>query len=235
MLKLIMFDIDGTLIRTDAEDRLFVEAMRKWLGIDAIDTDWNSYEHVTDAGIATELYFRVRQELPQSYDLDAACDLFLEEWTRQLSQDQSACAATEGAVSLLREALEKPDISLAIATGGWGKTARLKLEHAGLLFAEVAMASSSDALAREGIMQLACMRATEKAGVRGFDGVVYVGDGPWDLTAARNLGYGFVGVRTGERGEELIAAGARHIIADFRDARAVIELMLGEARRNDGL
>jgi len=232
--RLIMFDIDGTLVRTSSEDALFVEAMKTWLNIDTIDSNWNSYEHVTDAGIATELFLRLRQRPPKPNELDWACNLFFEQWTKELVQNRSACVPVDGAAHLLRIILGKNDLSLAIATGGWEKIARLKLAHAQLSFQGIAMASSTDAFSREHIMQLAYDRAAEQAGVSGFDGVVYIGDGPWDLTAAQNLGYGFIGIGRGERRKELISAGEKQVLSDFSETEGVLEWILRETEPATG-
>ena len=230
MRRLIMFDIDGTLVRTSSEDVLFVEAMKTWLNIDTVNSDWTSYEHVTDAGIATELFLRSHQRPPLPKELDLACDLLFRQWTKKLIQDRSACIPVDGASQLLRKVLGNKNLSLAIATGGWEKTARLKLNHAQLPFQGIAMASSNDALSREHIIQLAYDRAAAKAGVLGFDGVVYIGDGPWDLAAAQNLGYGFIGICTADCHEELLSAGVNQMISDFCDPEDLIQIMLQEAR-----
>jgi phosphoglycolate phosphatase-like HAD superfamily hydrolase len=54
-----------------------------------------------------------------------------------------------------------------------------------------------------------------EAGVR-FDVVVSVGDAPWDVRTAYNLGLRFVGVGSGEKGERLRAAGAL-VVLDHLD------------------
>ena len=51
------------------------------------------------------------------------------------------------------------------------------------------------------------------------------GDGQRDVKTARDLGYPFVGVGEGERAARLVAAGARHVVADFSDPDAVLHLM----------
>jgi phosphoglycolate phosphatase-like HAD superfamily hydrolase len=228
MRRLIMFDLDGTLVHTSAEDALYVKAMNAWLGIDAVNSDWTSYEHVTDAGIATELFQRYHQRAPLPNELEKACDHLLHFWTQKLDQDRSACIPVAGASELLEKLLAEKDLFPAIATGGWGKTAKLKLSHVQLPFRDIAMASSNDAVSRVDIMRLAYQRAASKAGLPHFDGVVYLGDGLWDLAATRDLGYGFIGVGTANRREMLLSKGAAHVISDFCNLEHVIQLMLQE-------
>jgi phosphoglycolate phosphatase-like HAD superfamily hydrolase len=47
--------------------------------------------------------------------------------------------------------------------------------------------------------------------------VVYVGDAVWDVKAARNLGYRFVGIGSGANAERLRREGARRVLADYLD------------------
>jgi hypothetical protein len=54
-MHLVMFDIDGTLVDSAGFDtELYVEAVRSVLDI-SIDSDWNSYEHVSDSGILEQV------------------------------------------------------------------------------------------------------------------------------------------------------------------------------------
>ncbi len=76
MSTLIMFDIDGTLVKTDEEDTIFGEAIREWLLVDSINTDWMSYKHVTGSGIATELFEQITGTLPTSKDIDDVVDIY---------------------------------------------------------------------------------------------------------------------------------------------------------------
>src|SRR5689334_12282969 len=56
MTRLLIFDIDGTLTASNHLDtECYVQAMSEHLGV-AIDSDWSRYRHVTDSGIASELF-----------------------------------------------------------------------------------------------------------------------------------------------------------------------------------
>ncbi len=90
MKTLIMFDIDGTLVKTDNEDTIFEEAVKEWLSIDSINTDWTSYSNVTDSGIAVELYKRITGHLPTSKDSDHITMIYYQKWKQKLKDDPSA-------------------------------------------------------------------------------------------------------------------------------------------------
>src|SRR2546422_8697277 len=59
-MKLVMFDIDGTLTQTyQADETCFVQALREVFGFTDINTDWASYPHCSDSGIL-EMLFQIR-------------------------------------------------------------------------------------------------------------------------------------------------------------------------------
>jgi beta-phosphoglucomutase-like phosphatase (HAD superfamily) len=56
-MKLAIFDIDGTLTETNKVDNeCFVKAFADSHNITGIETDWTRYKHVTDSGIALEIF-----------------------------------------------------------------------------------------------------------------------------------------------------------------------------------
>jgi phosphoglycolate phosphatase-like HAD superfamily hydrolase len=58
-----------------------------------------------------------------------------------------------------------------------------------------------------------------------FSDFTYVGDGVWDVRAAHNLGWNFIGIGTGERAEGLRQAGAVKIIPHFEPATKFLDLL----------
>ncbi len=84
--------------------------------------------------------------------------------------------------------------SIAIATGCWLKEALFKLQASGLGVEGIPLATSDDHKNRMRIMEIAAMKAADIQGVRDFDHIVYMGDGPWDIQASHLLGYSFIGI-----------------------------------------
>jgi phosphoglycolate phosphatase-like HAD superfamily hydrolase len=99
---------------------------------------------------------------------------------------------------------------IAIATGCWCESAKLKLHRSGFMIEDIPFASSSDTRRRADIIALAASRAGS-----GVSDAVYVGDGLWDLKATRELGMRFVGV--GRRHELLRVHGASQVLATFAE------------------
>ena len=56
-MRLVIFDIDGTLTQTTkADEECFVRSLAEVCGFGEVDTDWSHYKHSTDSGILQEIY-----------------------------------------------------------------------------------------------------------------------------------------------------------------------------------
>lgn len=210
-MHLVMFDIDGTLVDSAGFDaELYVEAVRSVLNV-SIDSDWNSYEHVSDSGILEQ----VLRDTPLDGDPTELAARVQERFVAlvgdYLRRAPSTVREIAGAKRLVERLLERPDVRVGVATGGWERTAKMKLAHVGIEIARLGFASSSDACARADIMRLAAQRALRGAT---YARATYFGDGAWDLRASTALGYDFVAVGNA----------VRHTIAyaDLRESDAIL-------------
>ena len=186
-----MFDIDGTLIDSAGFDtELYVEAVRRVLNIE-IDSDWDSYEHVSDSGILAQVLRDACLD-GDPKELSARVQHHFVGLVRDyLRSSPDAIREIAGAKRLVERLLELPNVRVGVATGGWEPTARLKLAHVGIELGRLGFASSSDAPARTEIMQLAARRAMQGGA---FERATYFGDGAWDRRASAALGYDFIAV-----------------------------------------
>lgn len=183
----MIFDLDGTLVDSNGFDgALYSEAVREVIGNVEIDESWQSYRHVTDAGVLGQIIEEHR--LPHAAELAPRVrEAFGAKVQRHLEQG-GRCECIPGAKAAI-EALQIAGCAVGIATGGWGHTARMKLAHAGVPFANLVLTSSDDCFDRVEIMR-ACLSRLGGTPER----AVYVGDGPWDLEASRRAGWRFIGV-----------------------------------------
>jgi phosphoglycolate phosphatase-like HAD superfamily hydrolase len=190
-MHLVMFDIDGTLVDSASFDtELYVEAVRSVLNIE-IDSDWGSYEHVSDSGILEQVLRDARLD-GEPAELSARVQQHFVGLVRgYLRRSPGAIREIAGAKRLVERLLGLPNVRVGVATGGWEPTARLKLAHIGIAVGKLGFASSSDARARTDIMQLAAQRAMHGGA---FERATYFGDGAWDQRASATLGYDFIAV-----------------------------------------
>lgn len=231
-LRLAIFDIDGTLTATnDVDDECFFRAVSETLGVDCGAVDWSDMPHVTDSAIARSLWTRERGGEPTQRDIQALQRRFLTMLRAELARAPNRFAAIDGAVAIFRH-LRSVGWDTAIATGGWGASAAIKLSAAGLMTTSVPLACADDAESREDIVRLAWRKAEAAAGRR-FERVVSVGDGPWDVRTARSLGLPFVGVGTGVVEHRLRSAGATTILPHLGDAPAVVAALSAASTPDD--
>ena len=223
MLRLIVFDIDGTLTRTTGIDTsCYVRALSDYLGT-KIDDDWSSYRNVTDSGIAAELF---DQHHRPRRDLGAVQARFAALLMQSLTDDPDCCREVHGASNFLRQLRAMENVRIGVATGGWARTAHMKLRHAGIDVQGMAFASADDSKSRTRIMETCRQRAASLAGADGFAAVTYIGDGIWDAVAAAELGWHFIGIASGVDADRLRAAGAKYVFRDFAAVEQTITCAL---------
>ena len=220
MTSLAVFDIDGTLTDTTAVDNAcFLRAVSEVLGVEVSRVDWSTAPHVTDSALLVWLAGQ-HGKLPVSdRTANLMVDRFLEllETERLRSADRFRPVA---GASQLVAALAHAGWSCALATGGWERSARLKLAAAGLDADALVMASSNDASTRIEIMQIAAVRAQGNGAA--FTRIVSIGDAVWDIHAAAALQWPFVGVAVGTAVTTLRNNGATTIVADYSDFSAFL-------------
>jgi phosphoglycolate phosphatase-like HAD superfamily hydrolase len=203
-LPTVVFDLDGTLVDSDDFDgELYIAAVRQVIGDVEINGSWRRYRHVTDAGVLAQIIEELA--LPDGNRIKSQVRALFGSLVQRHLDGGGACLAIAGAKNAL-ERLRASGYKVGVATGGWGHTARMKLDHAGIPAESVVIASSDDSMDRVEIMT-ACLRR-----LGGHpDRAIYVGDGLWDLEASRKAGWAFIGV--GER----LRGHCENWIADFTD------------------
>jgi phosphoglycolate phosphatase-like HAD superfamily hydrolase len=223
-MKLVVFDIDGTLTRTDEIDEVcYVRAFEEELGWTGISTDWAAYPSCTDAAIALEIFACHGGRPPVGGEIERVRRRFLSLLEAALAEGPDLFTEIPGAGEALQRLRSDSRFRVALATGAWEASARLKLRAAGLEVDGIPLATSDDHPDREEIVRHAIARA--EAGNGPFECIVSVGDGVWDVRTARALGIGFVGIGSGERAERLRREGAERVFEDFRDWKEVVECL----------
>lgn len=189
-MHLVMFDIDGTLVNSAGFDGdLFARAVREELGLQ-VDETWESYRHVTDSGILEQVLAGSAAEVDE-LEAHARVKHRLIALVEDYISNKSGVEAIPGAPALVHRLRSTPDVVVAFATGGWRESAELKLSAAGIPYEGLPFATSSEAVSRVEIMQLAERQAAMGSE---FSRRTYFGDTPWDWRASSELGYEFVAV-----------------------------------------
>jgi len=217
-MKLALFDIDGTLTKTnEVDDKCFVEAFAASHQITDIETDWTKYKHVTDSGIVLEIFNQRLGRSPNEQDFFTFKSCFIESLNEFAFKDEALFAEVSDANAMLRTLKLEKDWAIALVTGCFYDSAKLKLEKAKIDVKDFPIGTADDAISREEILQTAIEKSFERYGQTKFEKIVSIGDGVWDLRTANNLSLDFVGIASGKRAELLREEDANYIIKDFRD------------------
>lgn len=222
-MRLVIFDVDGTLTDTMAVDtRCFLRTFAETCGFANINSDWSCYKSATDAGIFQEIFESRRGRAPSAAETEHFRD-HLVALFRSAAQEK-VFAAVPGAPDLLVRLKQSDGYRVAVATGCWADSARVKMTSAGMCYDDYPSASADDAPDRETIIKLAMERACRRAGET-FPIAVYVGDGVWDARACRHVGIPFIGVGVGNQADELSKEGAVHVFSDLMDTGRFLQVL----------
>ncbi|HUP90066.1 MAG TPA: HAD family hydrolase [Longimicrobiales bacterium] len=229
MKKLLLFDIDGTLLSTEGAARVaFHRALIEVFGTTG-PIDNHAFDGKTDPQIAREL---MRLAGLNDALIDAGLpDLwksYLTGLARELNATEHRTRVYPGVRELLDALRGETDVVLALLTGNLAQGAQLKLASAGLDDYFAFGAFGSDCEQRTGLPPVAVERAKATVG-RGFEGkdVVVIGDTPSDVRCGEALGVFALGVATGRHSTEtLLEAGADAAFEDLSDTDAVLRALL---------
>jgi phosphoglycolate phosphatase-like HAD superfamily hydrolase len=222
-MRLVIFDVDGTLTDTMAVDaRCFLRTFVEVCGFQNVDSDWSRYEDATDAGIFREIFESRTRRSPSAAEI-AQFREHLVALFRSSAQEK-VFAAVPGAPELLARLKKSDEYRVALATGCWADSARVKMASAGMCYDDYPSASADDAPDRETIIKVAMERACRRADQR-VSVAIYVGDGVWDARACRHVGIPFVGIGVGSQAEELSKEGAVHVFGDLTDTGKFLQVL----------
>ncbi len=225
-MKLAILDIDGTLTDTSHVDTIcFTRAVAETHGVTDIGASWTNCPHVSDSGVAHQIFLDHFNREPTDEDLSPLKTRFFDLLHQHHELDATHFAEIPGARQMVTQLEQKNDWVITIATGCWQGSAKMKLAAAGIELGRFPGGFAEDSRPREGIVQAAIDRARQHYGINQFAKVVSVGDGLWDVRTAANLGLDFVGIASGERAVALNQAGARHIVGDYQNLNNFFEFL----------
>ena len=226
-MRLVVFDMDGTLIdpvHSSIDELCFWRAAREVLGLAGEGPEWiENLRHVTAVSMAAQFCEERLERKISTGELRLISRQHKAHLAIELAGLEPATYRAVGSAEALTALANAPGLSWAVATGCFDLTARLKLTFANLLRGDTVLATSDDAVSREEIMLAAAARARGTG--RQFTRFSYVGDGVWDLRAAQNLGWEFIGIADGQRAQELRRSGAEHILPHFHPTSTFLQIL----------
>ena len=227
MRRLVLFDIDGTLVTDGGASReAFAAALREVYGYDD-ELSRYDFSGRTDPQIA----FMVLRDA--GYDdetiatrMDALWDFYLGGLARNATGGRVQPLA--GIPALLEALAARHDVALALLTGNLEPGARLKLAGPSLNDYFPFGAFGSDSAMREELPPIAVRRAEERHGHR-FDGedVVIIGDSIYDVRCGVPYGATTIAIASGKTSAETLRAeNPRHFFESAEDLGALMDAIV---------
>ena len=225
-MKLILFDIDGTLVLSGrAGARAMTQAFQEVLGVA------DGFENVPMAG-RTDAWIvaQVAALGGMQYDdqlRERVHDTYIAHLMREIHQPGPQKGVLPGVRSLLEVLSLRTDAFLALLTGNFEQGARIKLEYFDLWRYFRCGAFGDAEQDRNSLLPMAVARA-QAGGWTPADPsqVVIVGDTPLDVAVARTGGVRSVAVATGSFDtQSLQATGADVVLEDLGDLTTAVSAL----------
>jgi phosphoglycolate phosphatase len=228
--KLVLFDIDGTILLTaGAGRRAIVAALAEAVGpMPAFERI--RFDGKTDPQIVAEMLEAAGQPEPREpARVRALCERYVDFLAQELERPTTRTTVMPGVHALLERLEAEPGVVLGLLTGNIAQGAALKLRSGGIAPERFRVgAYGSDAAHRPDLPPIAARRAEAIFGSmpRGPE-VVIIGDTPADVACGAGIEARALGVATGAYSvSDLEACGAHAVFLDLSETDAVLDAIL---------
>jgi phosphoglycolate phosphatase len=223
--KVILFDIDGTLVLTGgAGARAMTRAFEDLFAVP------DAFRGIpmpgrTDRWILSDA--AAAHRIPAA-ELSRFHDVYIAHLARELDRPGPRKGVMPGVRALLEQLATRADVYLALLSGNYEDAARLKLQYFDLWRYFRCGAFGDDAPDRNGLLRKALAAVSACGGPDASPAhTVVVGDTPLDVECASASGARSIAVATGGYDvEALRAAGADVVFENLSDTEAVLKALL---------
>ncbi len=233
MKRLILFDVDGTLIKRGDPDHLaamdygvhtvFPEASTGT--VHNVDFD-GKVDRLIAAEVLAQAGISIAPEDPAlNAVFDHAGQYYRERWQGKAGGHDDLLP---GVAELVPRLAQDDAFALGVMTGGSREIVAVKLTRLGLVESFPVGSFGNEVPNRPALVPLALERASEYfSDVFEPEQVVIVGDTPSDVHCAHVHGIACLGVATGKYSQDqLREAGADHVVVDLSDSAGVRTILL---------
>ena len=224
-LKLLLFDIDGTLIRSAGAGRRSME--RAFEQLYGIKNGFHGVEMMgrTDPAIVKEALENHRLEY-QDGKMETYKRLYFEFLEGEIELPRDGKQVCVGIQKLLFALEQRSDLVLGLLTGNWRTSGLIKIRHFGLDKYFIFGGFADDSGIREELVPIAIDRFKKQCGFSiEPQNVFVIGDTPLDILCAKPHGVRSVAVATGfHTVDELAVEEPDFLFESFEETEKVIEI-----------
>ncbi|MEO8514839.1 MAG: HAD family hydrolase [Ignavibacteria bacterium] len=223
-MKLIIFDIDGTLCHSKyIDDKCYINAFKKALNIDIENTNWDSYKHVTDYYTTYDIILKSTNIEPDEAMINKVINIYAEELAYKVYQVENKYTIVPGAKTIVDYLQANGELYVTgIATGGFEKTAKFKLELLGLHFPDENIFCSGKYRTKHEMINAFIAKENNKG--NSFEKIFYTGDREYDYSVAKELNIHFIGIDYKMNGK-LKALGIKRVLSSFEPNENFLKLL----------
>ena len=201
--RLLLWDIDGTLISTGAAGHRAIELATAQRFGGSGDLEGVEIAGRTDLSIAHQVLEKYREPITPD-NMSSFLELYLTLLAQELPRTQGQ--VMPGVPQLLQRAQDRPDMVLGLLTGNLRRGAQLKLEHYKLWHFFVLGAFADDHHDRNQLGGFALTRVQERYGTEFLPSQVdVIGDTGHDIACGKAFGARTIAIATGSWSRERLA------------------------------
>ena len=228
-MKLVLFDVDGTLISTKgAGMRAFCRAMKQHFDVH-VDDDAVRPDGKTDSLILKELLCHCNLvERWCEETRDALFSEYLSCLEEEMSQarNRGLIRVLPGVLDFLKNLGGQKDFAVGLVTGNLDKGAFTKLSHAGLDGFFRFGGYGSDSEDRTELTRVAIQRGTRLVAPEPVESSFVIGDTPLDVLHGRAAGAYVIAVASARYGmDDLASSNPDLLVSDMTSADIIISFM----------
>jgi phosphoglycolate phosphatase len=222
MKKLLLFDIDGTLLRAeDATRNALNRAFLKLFDIEETLADI-SFLGRTDPELFQEASLKLRGRKLEDSEYVA----LVQQYLKLLPEELQKCVfrLMPGVPELLKELSARKNVLLGLETGNLEPSAYMKLKKGNIAQYFSFGGFGSDSADRTELVRRAIARSSNfHSGNLLGDNIYVIGDSPYDIAAGKACGANTIAVGTGTVSKaKLLAEMPALLLADLSDTKLVL-------------